>query len=228
MGIKKLARWGRGRFGVASTKFVIRPRFFGGAWLVCGCLLLICVGLVLGNLFSVIEVGDEEVGLLRRQMLLQRDELLLLQARLGGGQSSVEMERSVKVGLLAKVRSLEQENAELKEDMLLFERLVSPPGEEASVKIESFRVMQDASGSYRYRWLVAYQPGRQQPEFHGRVQIVLSFSEGVGGGVEDRLDVKSFSRREGGLVVPRGVRVTAAELRVLQNGVIKAKRMAQF
>jgi hypothetical protein len=120
----------------------------------------------------------------------------------------------------------------------LFERLVPSSGEEAVVRIESFRVWQEGGGRYRYRWLVAYRPGGLVPEFHGRLQIVVSLGGGEGGRAlvlpekvadpEYRLDVKGVARREGGFVVPQGGLVSSVELRVLQNEAIKAKRMAQL
>jgi len=235
--IKKLARWGRRRYGVASTRFVVRRHAPWGGWAI-GCVLLVAV-LMLG-LFWKSTSGDgvAEVDVLRQELLRQREELLALQIRLGGGRSLDEMERSARSGLLEKVRNLERENAALKEDMLLFERLVPSSGEEAVVRIESFRVWQEGGGRYRYRWLVAYRPGGVAPEFHGRLQIVVSLvgeggrtlmlSDKGGGDPVYRLDVKGVARREGGFVVPQGELVSSVELRVLQNEVIKAKRMAQL
>lgn len=236
--IKKLARWGRPRYGLASTRFVVRPHISWRKWVI-GCVLLLVVVLVLGLLWrSASGDGAAEVDALRQEVLRQREELLALQIRLGGGRSLDEMERSAKSGLLEKVRNLERENAALKEDMLLFERLVPSSGEEAVVRIESFRVWQEGGGRYRYRWLVAYRPGGGVPEFHGRLQIMVSLGGGEGGRAlmlpekvadpEYRLDVKGVARREGGFVVPQGGLVSSVELRVLQNEAIKAKRMAQF
>ncbi|RIX48779.1 MAG: hypothetical protein D3M94_02385 [Rhodocyclales bacterium GT-UBC] len=177
--------------------------------------------------------GGEGGESLSQEVLRQREELAILRARVGGGHSLDEMERSAKSELLIKVRNLERENAALKEDLLLFERLAPLSGEETGVRIDSFRVWREA-GSYRYRWVVGYRPSGAVLEFHGRVQVVV-FVEG-GEGVllpekkagEHRIDVRGVVRREGEFVAPHGGEVKLVELRVLQNDEVKVARTVRL
>ena len=86
------------------------------------------------------------------------------------------MERSTQLQLGDRVKGLELENAALKEDMRLFERLIPAAGEEATIRLEGFRVVPDGEQRYRYRALLAFQSGKQAPEFRGQLQISVVFS----------------------------------------------------
>jgi hypothetical protein len=69
------------------------------------------------------EVGLD-LDLLRQQLKIQRDELDQLKSSAETGNSAINIERAAQQQLLSRVRALELENAALKEDQLLFERLI--------------------------------------------------------------------------------------------------------
>jgi hypothetical protein len=112
-----------------------------------------------------------ELGALRLKVRELDDELLLLRSTAGTEQNVALMERSTQKELLGRLKTLEAENAALKEDMLLFERLIPIPGEEAVVRIENFRLTKDADSRFRYRLLIAFQPGKQMPDFKGSAAV---------------------------------------------------------
>ena len=229
----------RRRFGITAPRVVVRSHF-PWFWFALPALLML---LLTAAWFLVERKETGEVGRelaeLRLQLQEQRDELLLLRASAGTGQNAVSIERATQQQLLARIEGLERENQALKEDMLLFERLIPVVGEEAVIRVENFRVINEGGGRYRYRVLLAFQPGRQSPEFRGRLQLVVGFRQAAkdmqltlperrDASNEYQLELKHFLRREGVFQLPAGAQLKGVEARVLQGDTLKAKRLAQF
>lgn len=230
----------RRRFGIAAPKVVVRSPL-PWRWLALPALLLLLlmgmVGWLVAQRNEAGMLGQELEGL-RQQLLIQGDELNLLRSTAGTGQNAVSIERATQQQLLGRIQSLEAQNAALKEDILLFERLMPVAGDSASVRIENFRVVQEASAHYRYRLLVAFQPDRQNTDFRGRLQLVIDYlhsgkawqlllPEKQNGSAEYLLETKHFLRREGLFELPEGAVLQRVEARVLQGDTLKSKRLAQ-
>lgn len=231
----------RRRFGIAAPRVVVRSHL-PWQWLLLPLLLLVL--LVLVATWSIMqrnaagEVG-RELQELRLHVQSQQEELDSLRSTAGTRQNAMSIERATQRQLLLRIKELEQESAALKEDMLLFERLIPVVGDEAVLRLENFRVLQDSAGRYRYRLLVAYQPSRHRPEFVGHLQLVVDY---VVAGKEHRLQLpekpsadvsyqvtlKHFLRREGVFDLPPEARLKAVEVRVLQGATLMGKRLAQL
>ena len=123
---------------------------------------------------------------------------------------------------------LELEDLALKEDMRLLERLMFATGNETAIRLESFRVVPDGQQRYHYRALLAFQSGKQAPEFRGQLQMLVVFSvvgkrqemllpvkrEDAG---EFQVEVRNFLRKEGAFEIPAGAKLESVEARVLQG-----------
>ena len=231
----------RRRFGITASRVVVRShlpwQWLALAALAAFFLLAVLIWLVLrGNEAGVM---GREADSLRQQLNEQSTELNLLRSTAGIGQNAVSIERAAQQQLLAKMESLERENRSLKEDILLFERLIPVMGDEAVVRVENFRVIRDTGVRYRYRLLLAFQPAKQNPEFRGRLQLAVTFLlagkeqqlvlPGKRGTVgEYQLEIKHFLRREGAFELPQGAELKAVEARVLQGDTLMSKRLAQL
>ncbi|MDP3540613.1 MAG: hypothetical protein Q8S26_18095 [Azonexus sp.] len=231
----------RRRFGITAPRMVVRSHL-PWAWLALPAfLLLLLCSSVIWLVLQRNEAGEigREVKALRQQILEEREELSLLRSTAGTGQNAMSIERATQQQLLVRIQGLERENRVLKEDILLFERLIPVVGEEAVVRIENFRVIHESGARHRYRILLAFQPGRQNPEFRGRLQLAVSFllaakeqqlllpdkKEAMG---EYQLEMKHFLRREGVFELPPGAVLKGVEARVLQGDTLKSKRLAQL
>ena len=236
----KLKRFRR-RFGITAPNVVVRHHV-AWYWYVGAALLFVAI-LTTTVWFAVQRSGvgsiNGELDTLRVKVRELDEELLLLRSTAGTEQNVALMERSTQKQLLERLKTLEAENAALKEDMLLFERLIPIPGEEAVVRIENFRLTKDAETRYRYRLLIAFQPGKQSPDFKGRLQLALAYRVGdkeahltlpdKKSEVADfSVDTKHFWRKEGVFELPAGAQLMRAEARVLQGDTLKSKRMAQL
>jgi hypothetical protein len=231
----------RNRFGIAAPKVVVRSQL-PWYWLVLLLLLSILFFVLLGwMLLQQNQVGEvgRELQEIRARFSAQQDELDMLRATAGTGQNAMSIERATQRNLLSRIRDLEQENAALKEDMLLFERLVPVVGDEDALRLEGFKVLKEEGGRYRYRLLVAYQPSRQRPEFSGRLQLVIDYR--IAGRVEQLLlpgkaeiasdyllSLRHFLRREGGFQLPDGAQLKGVEARVFQGAKLLGRQSAQL
>ncbi len=236
----KLRRFRR-RFGITAPRVVVRGHL-PWPWLLAlaGVVLLLIVGIVWA-LLQHDEAGVLERELEKQHQLIQaqREELNLLRSTAGTEQNAVHMERAAQQQLLARIRGLEQENASLKEDMLLFERLIPVAGDEAALRIENFRLIPEGRGRYRYRLLFAFQSSKQAPDFRGRLQLAIGFSlagkeqqlllpERGNANADFLVEMKHFLRREGVFELPPEAVLGSVEARILVGDTLKAKRMAQL
>ncbi|MBS1190691.1 MAG: hypothetical protein H6R10_2483 [Rhodocyclaceae bacterium] len=116
----------RRRFGIAAPRVTVRSHV-GWQWYGLG--LAILVALVAAVVWSVVRQGDasglmQENRELRQQLSDRAEELMRLRVGAATEQNAVQMERSTQQQLVSRINVLERENAGLKEDISLLERLV--------------------------------------------------------------------------------------------------------
>lgn len=232
--MKRLQR----RFGIAAPHLVVRNRF-SLHWLLLAVSLLFILFISFAWLLIRFQAGgslDDELIGLREQVAVQGAELLRLRAAAGTEQNQVHMERSSKQLLLAKIQELERENGSLKEEIRLFERLVPMAGEEGGVRVQTAKILPDPEGKYRYRLLLAFQPGKQEREFRGRLEFYVGFQQDGKERqlrlpvqeAESRIEIKHFLRREGAFSLPAGGRLRSFEVRIFQGDTLKAQRLVKI
>jgi len=222
----------RSRFGIAAPRVVVRTAV-PPQWLVLGGVSLLLLLLFVFWLLYSGRLGESErLAELNERLNSQQAELVALRSTAGTGQSAVSMERAAQRQLVTRIVELEAENAALKEDMLIFERLIPAAGQESSARIESLRVKPDAGGRYRYRLLFAYQPARRGGSFRGKYDVVAVFKDADG--VERRqpatgeVEIRHFLRREGWFELPEGAVLLSVDASLLQNGKVVATQKIEF
>jgi hypothetical protein len=185
------------------------------------------------------QTAGREIEVLRQQIQVQREELNILRSTAGTGQNAVSIERASQQQLLGRIQGLEAQNATLKEDILLFERLMPVVGDGGAIRVENFRVVQKAPGHFRYRLLLAFQSDKQNPDFRGRLQLAISFSQSGKNMqlllpekretfAEYQIELKRFLRREGEFELPESAVLLGVEARILQGDTLKSKLSAQL
>ena len=231
----------RRRFGITAPRVVVRTHVSWHWYAAGGALVALVFLMIVGLALQRGDAGAMETELesLRLQVRSLDEELLRYRATAGTERNAVQMERSTQQRLLDRVRALELENAVLKEDMLLFERLIPAAGEEGAIRLENFRVVSDGAQNLRYRVLISFHSGKQMPEFRGRLEFLVTFvqrgksqemvipSRRERGG-EFQVEVRNFLRKEGTFELPAGARLQSVEARVLQGDTLKARRVAQL
>lgn len=182
-----------------------------------------------------------------RQIADLEDKLAAAEKELAGLRSvarsadaSIQLEKSAQEQLADQLRGLQRENAALKEELAVFEGFVSG----AVVEAAGLRIVRvvleplgEGTGRYRYRVLIVNrQAARGVQEVRGDLQFDLIVSrDGKDASIRfpggDQVEaarykvlVKHFHRAEGEFAVPVGAAVKGGEVRLLQDGQIKARQ----
>lgn len=237
----------RRRFGIGAPKLAIRTHV---AWywqvLVLAAILSISLSLAMWIYDSrrqaygaTNETQGREIQALQNKVAELDAELAKVRTVAGTGENSLQIERATQRQLSQQVRSLEAENAALKEDLAFFEGLTQVSGEvQGSVRVERFRVEHGpAAGVYKYRLLVVNNSGRSLRSSRIDLQFVVKMRQGGQDAVvvvfpsepesamqQQALGVRNFHRIEGEFAVPSDAEVLLVEVKLLQDGSVRAKQ----
>lgn len=239
----RLDRRFRHRYGIAAAPLAVR-RHLAWYWrLPLLAVILLAGGVALSWLFY--DAGARFVGLDRGATA---DELQRLSEKLGsleqenanlrsvGAQSErkMQIEQATQNDLAKTVKTLQDENAQLKEDLTFFRKQMSSDKSDGDLSIYRFKVENTMPGEYRYR-LLLLQGGQREREFQGKVQFLVNFTRGGEKLVmtlpsvketEARaynLNFKYYQRLEGVFHVESNAQVKKVQIRVFENGAVQPK-----
>jgi hypothetical protein len=180
-----------------------------------------------------------------REILLLKDKLAELQAKADAATESarvtsaqLQVELATLEQVSGQVRSLRQENASLKEDLALFDGLVAGAAQSpAGVRVPRATLEAVPTGKVKYRVLIVHQPAvKGTKDFAGNFEfelnlrhegrnVIMTFpSDDKVQSAAFRFSVKHLFRAEGDLDIPAGAELVGAELRLLQEGVVKLRQ----
>lgn len=211
----------RRRFGVTAPRVVIREHVSWYRWA-----LLVVLSFLTGWTGAVILRGDTELKGVRESLAAQREELLVLRSVVGTERNEASLERASQRQLVDRMARLEMDNSLLKEDLLAYEKLLSAGFDGTLIKIEVFRLLPEAAGRVRFRFLLVSQKMGGEQQF--RYQVYFKTK---GGDVVRRYPVQPelikvgrVLRIEESVDVPEGEPLQAAELRVWLGERLLVKR----
>jgi len=237
----------RQRFGIAAPKVSVRthvPWYL--RWLGLAVALVFSVALAAwtwdaGRRFAGFDRSEVEQDLAaaRAEAATLREELGRLRALANAADSKVAIERTAQQKLAQQIRSLEQENGRVREELALFESMLSSETAVAApLSILRFKVEPDLlPGEYRYRLLLLASGPRRGRDFQGRLELAVGLTEDgrsaiimVPGQAEAegpafRLAFKHFQRIDGSFRVSPKARVGSVQVRVYESGAAEPKVM---
>ena len=231
----------RQRFGIAAPKVAVRSHV-AWYWRWFGLMLLLACSAALaawmydaGRKFAGFDRGEaqEELATLRGESAEMRKELDRLRASAAAADSRLSIERTAQQKLAQQIRTMESDNARLREELAIFESMLSSTDARMSqvLSILRFKVEPDVlPGEYRYRLLLLAAGGRRDKDFLGRVELVvnlgdagksaiITFPEKSEESSAFRLAFKHFHRVEGTFRVNPKARVESVQVRVFETGV---------
>jgi len=231
----------RQRFGIAAPKMSVRthvPWYL--RWLGLAVLFAFSAALAVwmydaGRRFAGFDRSEveEELGKVRSESLKLRGELDRLRAVANAADSKVSIERTAQQKLAQQINGLEQENARLREELAIFESMLSADSGTTAppLSVLRFKVEPDVlPGEYRYRVLLLAAGSRRTKEFLGRFELVASLTEegrsamitvpgaGDAEAANFRLGFKHFQRSDGIFRVSPKAKVASVQLRVYETG----------
>ena len=226
----------RRRFGISAPKMTVRTHV-AWYWRWVGMWLLASVSLALalwiydaGRRFAGFDRSEieEEVKILRASALRLEAETTQLRSVADASESRLKIEQSAQAQLATQVKTLEEENRRIKEDLAFFENL-GPATNKLS--INRFTVQKDVlPGEYRYRLLVLLGGAGRDRQFQGGLQLLVNTqSPGRDGMIvlpdpsqpenpAFRLNFKYFQRVEGAFRVPEKTKIRSVQVRIMEKG----------
>ena len=240
-GLKKL----RQRFGISAPRVAVRthvPWYL--RWLLLAVLLAFSVALAAwmydaGRRFAGFDHGEvqDELAGMRRELESTRGELAKLRAIANAAGSKMSIERTAQVQLARQIRSLEQDNARLREDLAIFENMLSVDTRSVqALNIQRFKVEPDGlPGEYRYRMLLLTGNRRDRGDFQGRLELLVGVQQegknaiilvpdrAAADGPPFKLAFRNFFRVEGTFRVDPKAKVGTVQVRIFETGTAQAK-----
>ena len=230
----------RQRFGIAAPRVAIHTHI-AWYWRWIGVAVLLGISAAsaawiydAGRRFAGFDRGEvqEQLASTRAELEAAHAELERLRAIANAADSRVSIERTAQQKLAQQIRTLEQENARVREELATFESMLSSDARNASaLSIYRFKVESDLlPGEYRYRLLVMTPGVRRERDFTGRLELVVNLTEGGrsvmmsfpeqadAGAAAFRLAFKYFRRVEGSFRVSPKARVESVQVRVYETG----------
>jgi hypothetical protein len=235
----------RQRFGIAAPRVAVRTQVpWYVRWLGIAVLLAFSAALAAwmydaGRQFAGFDRSEveEELSVARRELAAVREEFERLRALANAADSRLSIERTAQAKLAQQIRAAEQENARLREELAIFESMLSSDSASAApLSILRFKVEPEVvPGEYRYRLLLLASGARRGRDFQGRLELVVSLTEGgrsamiilpaaaEAGSPVYRLGFKHFQRAEGSFRVSPKARVESVQVRIYEDGSNQAK-----
>ncbi|MBI4742466.1 MAG: hypothetical protein HY777_13155 [Betaproteobacteria bacterium] len=237
----------RQRFGIRAPKVAIKTHV-AWYWHALATVAIASVTLAFaawifgaGKGFPGFQSGssEQEIEALKLRVGELESELGKVRSVADSSESRISMERATQRQLVRQVGMLESENANLKQDLAFFESMgmVAAADGENGVNISRLRVEPESrSGQYRYRMLLVHKGGRQTKESRGALQLLVKVqqegkdamiafpSEAERDSQQYRYEVRHFQRAEGVFSVPAGAVVKGVEVRLVQDGVVRARQ----
>ena len=236
-------RWRRTikrQLGIAAPRVAVQAHV---PWYVRGSLIVLVTGLILAIGWASYDLGlnlggynsgqaAAEQARLAESVTHLQDENQDLRDKLAAAERQMQIEQSTHGNLAGQIKALSDENALLKEDLALFQTLMTSGGGDGGngITINRFRVRAETlPGEYRYQLLVV-QARTRGKEFQGRLQFVVDLlkdgqqqvltlpAQGETASGYD-LSFKFYQRIEGAFRVPEAATVTRVQVRVLEDGV---------
>lgn len=167
-----------------------------------------------------------------RKLGAERDQL---STTANAAESQLNIERSAQTQLAGQIKTLESENAKLKEDLAFFESLLPTNIGVQGITIQRLKAEIIAPNQLRYRLLVI-QGEKGAREFTGNLQLsvtvlqsgksaIINFPEQNAADLARyKLAFKYYQRVEGVLTLPEGATIKAIQARVLDRGQMRTQQ----
>lgn len=181
-------------------------------------------------------ISAEEAQRLEAQAAKAQAERDRAANHLNTAENQLAMERAAHKQLAAQVQTLTAENARLEEDLAFFDSLLPSGPASEGISIRRLKMELQPPNQLRYRLLVMRR-GNNTQNFKGSLMLSLAVTQAgkpvalAFPGKDDKaepfqLEFRRYQRIEGILTLPEGVQVKNAQVRVLENGKVRAQQSA--
>jgi len=234
----------RSRFGISAPRVLVRTHL-PWYWRALSVVVLSGASLALagwiydaGQRFAGFHQGasEHEIAEMRERMAQLQTDLEAARKVANASESRLRIESTAQERLTAQLRTLEEENTRLKSDLATFESLAGEQVGNSGLAISRLQVLPVGGGEYRYRLLVAQTGEKKDKEFNGMIQLVATVQQGkdtammqfpaAGDPAASQYQVRFryFRRLEGTFKLAAEARIQRVEVRLIQDGAVKASQ----
>jgi hypothetical protein len=232
------------RFGISAPRVLVRTHL-PWYWRALAVVVLSGASLALagwiydaGQRFAGFHQGasEHEIAGMRERMAQLQTDLEAARKVANASESRLRIESTAQERLTAQLRTLEEENTRLKSDLATFESLAGEQVGNSGLAISRLQILPVGAGEYRYRLLVAQTGEKKEKEFNGMIQLVATVQRGkdtammqfpaAGDPAASQYQVRFryFRRLEGTFKLAAEARIQRVEVRLIQDGAVKASQ----
>ncbi len=236
----------RGRFGIAAPRVAIRTHV-PWYWRALLATLVLAAGLALagwiydtGRRFAGFDkrLSESEILSLREKAAQLEEEVARLRALANAAESAQRIDKASIEQLTAQVKTLSEENAQLKENLAVYESLAGARHGNEGLQLTNLRIEPDGRpGRYRYRMLASWRDADPKKEFSGSLQFVVTVlkpdgrsammfvprpEEGEREKSRFAVSFRNLRRLDGAFEIPADTKPSRVEARLIQEGAVKA------
>lgn len=240
MMIRKLRR----KFSISAPRLAVRPHVpWYVRWAITLPFILAAGGVVWWAYDSGLELAGFHRGLAEQELEVLRNRVAFLDAenirmanQMASDERQAQIERSAMQETVLQVKSLNEENEQLKEDLSFFQNLPLTAGREADLSIHRMKVEADSlPGEYHCRLLLVQNVQQRGKEFQGNLQllvngeqdgkkVVIQFpQENASDVAAHQLSFKYYQRVDRVFKLPEDMHVESVQVRVFEKGAREPK-----
>lgn len=233
--IRKLRR----KFSISAPRLSVRPHVpWYVRWAITVPFIMAAGGMVWWAYDSGLELAGFHRGLAEKELEELRERVVYLEAenarmatKIASDERQAQIDRSAMLETAVQVKSLNEENARLQEDLSFFQNLPLTAGKEADLSIHRLKVEPDVlPGEYHCRLLLVQNVQQRGKEFQGSLQLLVNGEQDgkkvvIQFAQEDSPDIathqmnfKYYQRVDRVFKVPPEMRVESVQVRVFEKG----------
>jgi hypothetical protein len=235
--VRALGRRLRQTFGISAPRMAVRthlswrwrlPALLGGLALIAGMWWWgFDFGQFLGG-FNRSAVAEKQARL-EADAAVFKDENVQLRAKVAELESDLNVTRGAQATLSRQALDLQNENAQMKEELAFLRKLFSDTGKAGALTIQRLTAEKDRDGVYRFSMLVV-RGGNPSDEFSGQMTLLANVAaDGHSATLtlpDDQPDTaaalklkfKYYQRVEGTFRVPSGSQLKSLQARIVETG----------
>jgi hypothetical protein len=181
--------------------------------------------------------ADERVVTLTAQVKQLTEERDQYSSTFNASESQRNIQRATDHQIVVQVKTLETENAKLKEDLAFFESLLPTNIGVQGITVQQLRAEMAGNNQVHYRLLVMQGQNPTGARLfvgnlqlfvavlqQGQTKIMLFPGAGTPDAANYSLSFKYYQRLEGDLTLPEGATVKSVQARVLEKGQLRAQQ----
>ncbi|MDP2823909.1 MAG: hypothetical protein Q8O52_14690 [Sulfuritalea sp.] len=180
--------------------------------------------------------SEHEITEMRERIAQLESELGSARKVANASESRLRIESTSQEQLTAQIRTLEEENTRLKSDLATFESLAGGQVGSSGLAISRLQILPAGGGQYRYRLLLAQTGEKKDKEFNGMIQLIATVQRGTETAMiqipaagdpaasQYHVNFRYFRRLEGTFRVAADARIQRIEVRLIQDGAVKASQ----